>query len=293
MQIAFHIGANCTDEDRLLKSVLKNADTFLQSKIAVPGPGRYRRLIRETIQGLERNRPDADTRDALLDAIIDQDDVRRVLLSNDNFMCVPNRIFESGLFYAQAEPKVRGLHRLFPQDEISLFMGIRNPVSFLQETQRRADADTVSAYLGLLRPEDIRWSDVVRRIKTTAPDTPLTVWCNEDTPLLWETLIRRFADVPPDTPIKGRMDMLSAILTPAGIAVLTQKLKTAPPQTEAARHDLIAAIWEDHAVADAVEDEIDLPELHPDLVARMTQLYDEDLDRIAAMEGVTLLLPFA
>lgn len=28
MQIVYHIGANCTDQDRLLKSVLKNAETL-------------------------------------------------------------------------------------------------------------------------------------------------------------------------------------------------------------------------------------------------------------------------
>ena len=46
MQIAFHIGAHCTDEDRLLKSILKNAQMLSQLGIVVPGPGKYRSLIR-------------------------------------------------------------------------------------------------------------------------------------------------------------------------------------------------------------------------------------------------------
>jgi hypothetical protein len=50
MQIVYHIGANCTDQDRLFKSVLKNADTFAALGVKVPGPGKYRSLIRYTIQ---------------------------------------------------------------------------------------------------------------------------------------------------------------------------------------------------------------------------------------------------
>ena len=70
MQIAFHIGANCTDEDRLLKSVLRNADALLQQGIAVPGPGRYRKLIREAIESLDGAHPAQEARDVLLDAIV-------------------------------------------------------------------------------------------------------------------------------------------------------------------------------------------------------------------------------
>jgi len=99
MQIVYHIGANCSDQDRLLKSVLKNAETFAQQGVKVPGPGKYRRLIRETIQALEGKDPASDTREILLDAILDDDPTERLILSNSNFICIPNRIFEKGAFY--------------------------------------------------------------------------------------------------------------------------------------------------------------------------------------------------
>ena len=69
MQIAFHIGANCTDEDRILKSLLKNVGSLSDVGIKVPGPGKYRRIIRETIQNLNGMPPAANTRGILLDAI--------------------------------------------------------------------------------------------------------------------------------------------------------------------------------------------------------------------------------
>ncbi len=41
MQIALHIGAHCTDEDRLLKCLLMNKEILSDVGTAVPGPGRY------------------------------------------------------------------------------------------------------------------------------------------------------------------------------------------------------------------------------------------------------------
>ena len=40
MDIVLHAGAHCTDEDRLVKCLLKNKDLFLQRGVAGPGPSR-------------------------------------------------------------------------------------------------------------------------------------------------------------------------------------------------------------------------------------------------------------
>lgn len=293
MQIAFHIGANCTDEDRLLKSILKNASTLLQQGIAVPGPGKYRSLIRETIQALDGEYPTQDTREILLDAIVEDDDITRLVMSNDNFIAVPKRIFDSGVFYPQAEMKVRGLHQLFATDQISLFMGLRNPVSFLQETAKRAEATSLGAYLGLQDPTDLMWSDVIRRIKRAAPDTPLCVWCNEDTPLIWEDLIRRISGIAADSPILGEYDVLSGIISETGLAALQARMDADPTADRATRHNMIADVMEEHALPEQYEDHIDLPELDADTIIEMTENYEDDLEDIAQMEGVELIMPFA
>lgn len=292
MQIAFHIGANCTDEDRLLKSVLKNVDSLLQQGIGVPGPGRYRVLIREAMQAMTGVGADPDARDNVLDAITETANLRRLVLCNDNFICVPPRIFDHGVFYPQVETKVRALHRLFPQDEISLFIGIRNPASFLQETLRRVKIDHLGSYLGVLTPQELRWSDVIRRIKQGAPDSKVTVWCNEDTPLLWEQLIRRLSGAAPDRPVLGGLDLLAHILTPEGLEKLSAQLAAQPQASAAQRHQMIADIWTGHAIRDAVEEEIAVSELDAASVAELTALYAQDLHVIAAMPGVELLLPF-
>ncbi|MBE0414391.1 MAG: hypothetical protein IBX59_12285 [Yoonia sp.] len=292
MQIAFHIGAHCTDEDRLLKSLLRNATVLLRQGIAVPGPGKYRALIRETIQALEGTAPPAETRSILLDAICENDAIDRLVLSNQNFICVPNRIFANGLFYGQAEKRVRVLHELFEGDDIALFFAIRHPAIFLQEAFKRSKTTSFGDYLGMLHPGDLSWANVIARIKAAAPDTPLTVWCNEDSPLLWDQLIRQMSNAAPDTALTGGLDLLSAIITKDGMELLAEDFRKTPPKTDAARHDIIARIWQDHAVQDQLQDVIDLPALSPSLVAEMTENYEDDIAQIAQMPGVRLLMPF-
>ncbi len=292
MQIAFHIGANCTASDRLLKSILKNADSLLAEGIAVPGPGRYRSLIREAIGTLAGARPAPDTRDILIDTIVENDNVRRAVFSNDNFICVPNRIFDHGLLYSQVDTKTRGLSQLFEGDEITLYLAIRNPATFLQEAFERSSTETIAEYLGIMHPLEIKWSDMVRRLKAAVPDITLTIWCHEDSPLLWEQLIREISGVDPHTSIAGGLDMLSSIISRDGMALLNQQLRDNPPASNAARHELIAEIWESHALEEEIEDEINLAELDPDMIAQMTQMYDDDVDYIGQMDGVRLLVPF-
>ena len=293
MQIAYHIGANCTDEERLLKSILKNVDALLQRGIVVPGPGKYRRLLRETIQGLDGAPPRPGTRDILIDAIVEEDSVTRVVLSNDNFIAIPKRIFDHGIFYPQTEDKVGTLARLFPQDDLTLMMGMRHPASFLQEIARRVETPRLTDLIGGMSPLDLRWSDVVDRIRQAAPDARICVWCNEDTPLIWEDLMRVQTGLSADVPLEGRFDMLATIITREGLAQLQTQMKQSPPSDRIARHEMIAAAIEAHANPAAMEDEIALPELaDAALIDALDDSYDEDVEILCAMDGVEVILPF-
>ena len=53
MRIVYHLGAHFTDDERLLRCLLKNRDVLAQHDIVVPGPNRYRRLLRETATKLK------------------------------------------------------------------------------------------------------------------------------------------------------------------------------------------------------------------------------------------------
>lgn len=291
MQIIYHIGANCTDEDRLLKSLLRNADILAEDGVKVPGPGKYRRLLRETIQGLDGTTPGADTRSILLDAILDDEPTERLILSNSNFICIPNRIFEDGLFYALIEPKIRGFLQLFPQDEIEFCIALRNPATFIPDVFGKSKFEDLRTYMQQMDPTEVRWSDVIRRIRHVAPQAKLTVWCNEDTPLIWGTLIRALAAVPDDVPITGTYDLLSSIMAPEGMARMESYLAKNQAKTSLQEQKVITAFLAKYAVDEALNEDIDLPSFDQALVDQLSDLYEADVDLIAQMPDVNFIQP--
>mgnify|MGYP003978380441 len=49
MQIVYHIGAHCTDQDALHASLVKNKAALVQNQVALPHPRKYRNVIRENL----------------------------------------------------------------------------------------------------------------------------------------------------------------------------------------------------------------------------------------------------
>ena len=47
MQLEIHTGAHFSEEEQLMKSLLRNKDSFSKKGVAVLGPGQYRRLIKQ------------------------------------------------------------------------------------------------------------------------------------------------------------------------------------------------------------------------------------------------------
>ncbi|MFZ3583056.1 hypothetical protein ACOI1H_12895 [Loktanella sp. DJP18] len=291
MEIALHIGANCTDEDRLLKSILKNGDVLAQHGVAVPGPGKYRRLIRETIQNLNGAAPAANTRQILLDAILDAETPQRLVMSNTNFICIPNRIFDNEILYSQMEFKLCGMLQLFPDDEIDIYLAVRDPATFLPDTYRRSKADSFAAFMQGRDPHDVMWSDLVRRIRASAPQATLTVWCNEDTPMIWADLVRDIAGLEHDVKITGGFDLLASIMSHEGMSRFLAYMQAHPPKTDAHKRRVIAAFLDKYALNEEVEETIDLPGMTAEDIADLSDAYEEDVARIAQMTDVTFIMP--
>lgn len=294
MDIVYHIGANCTDGDRLIRSVMRDVQMLTGHGIRVPGPGRYRRLLGETIRVLGTATPAPGTRDALLDEIIDSDEaeVQRLILSNPAFLCLPGRVFEAGLFYGTAEDRIAALHRLFDGDRITVMMAIRNPATFIPAVFAQAPAANLPTFLAGRDPRDYRWSDMIARVRAGIPAAVnLTVWCNEDTPFLWPTLLRRMTGLPMEVPHAGDHDLLSAIMTPDGMARYLSYMASHPGQTESQARRVVAAFLDKFAIPQAIEEEVDLPGWDQALVTDLSNRYDADLAAVAAIDGITFLRP--
>ena len=289
MDIVFHIGANCTDGEKLIRSLTLNTESLAAQGIAVPNPTRYRRLLRETMEGLGGLPPAPGTRESLLDSILDDQNCKRLVMSNPTFICLPNRVFEGGGFYRVAALKLLALRSLFPQDQIQLYMGIRNPATFVPALWEQAKRVRFSSFMGGIEPTAILWSDVVALIKQTLPDVSLTLWCNEDTPLIWAEIMRRLTGTAATQSMKGEYDLLMTIMSAEGMGRFLKYLGSHPPQTDAQARRVIAAFLDKYVLADEIEEEIDLPGWDEALVARMTAVYEADIQRIAADTKVTFI----
>jgi hypothetical protein len=291
MQVIFHCGAHFTDDDRLIKCLLRNKEGFAKRGIAVPGPGRYRDLLRNTLGAMQTSDPDPQAREVLMDAILDEEKADRLILSNASFFGVAKYAVRKGMLYPSAPDRMKHLRTLFPFDQLELFLAIRNPATFLPAVYERVQATDIGTFLGGREPQDVRWSDTIHKIRAAAPDISITVWCNEDTPLIWAQIIRELAGLEHGEKIVGGFDLLQDLMSEEGMKRFRAYLKSHPVMTEMQKRRVIAAFLDKFALEDALEEELDLPGWTEDLVDEMTDIYDEDLFQIQRIPGVQLIAP--
>ncbi|MGR3662840.1 MAG: hypothetical protein ACU0CA_16915 [Paracoccaceae bacterium] len=293
MQVAIHLGFHATDEDRILKAMLQNKGVLAKENICIPGPGRYRGPLVDVIQQLKGDEASAETRDMLLDEFIDDDDTERVVLSFHNFICIPSLIFEGGMLYEKANYKAMWLRNAFPGTQVEFFLSIRNPATFIPAAyhHKGQNIESFNGFLNDVDLLDIRWSDIVLAIKESNPDSPVTVWCNEETPLLWTEIIRAISGHAADTEMSGDFDMLSTIMRKEGIRRLRDFLGKNPPRNDKHRRRIVDTFLDKYLIDDAIDEEIDISGWTDQLVDELTQIYEDDLEDIVGMEGVTFLTP--
>ncbi|NDV00714.1 hypothetical protein [Pseudoroseicyclus tamaricis] len=290
MHIVFHIGAHCTDNERLLRCLLRDASMLAEHNVAVPGQGRYRKLFRDTLEGLGEAEPKEGTRDLLLDAVLDGRIAERLVLSNPSFLCPPNRVFEEGQLYAMAGTRAKALGQIFAGDEITIFLGLRNPASFIPDVYAQSSGMAFLDFMGGTDPRQVRWSDLVARLHEALPRAQLVLWANEDTPLIWGDILRRMAGTP-DAAFAGEYDLMETIMTEDGMGRFRTYLAQRNITGTAQRRRVIAAFLDKYAVEEEVVEEVDLPGIDNALAAELTSAYEADCTKIAAMPGVDWIAP--
>lgn len=291
MQIAYHLGAHCTDEDRLIRSLLKNRETLGAAGIVVPSPRKYRQLLPRVAKSLRGAPAGSEAQQVILDAVMDIDEAERLIFSHDGLICYPvNTISDQG-FYATAPLRVAAYANLFPKAQTEFFLALRNPATLVPALIERVNGGSYETVMGGQSPIALRWAPVIRRIVAAVPEINLTLWCNEDTPLLWPEILRAVAGLGPEAELEGDFDLLAAIMTDEGLGMLKAYLETHPPTSVEQRRRATTAFLEKYARPEEIEVEINLPGWSADLVAALTAAYDEDCAEIAGLDEVDFLTP--
>lgn len=291
MQVMFHMGVLCTDEDQLVRSLERNRDQLAAQRIDVPRPGQYRPVISEAVRNLQsEDRPNPQLQATLLDAIAMQESPARMILSSQTFLGSTPNALADGVLYPRATVKSRLLPRLFPEAECEFAFAIRNPATFLPALCARQSDTGFDAMMAGADPRRVLWSDLVRRLRDASPEVPLTIWCDEDTPVIWPEVLQAVAGLPPEeSTLEGGNDRLRDLMSESGLEKLSRYLETNPPPRPEHRRRIVAAFLDKFALEDAMELELDLPGWTDDLVEELTDIYEDDAAEIAAMEGVTFL----
>ena len=291
MQVIIHAGAHMTDEDRLLKCLLGNEPVLSELGTVVPHPSLYRKHMRDLINKAAQGTIAPDVRAAVMGFLKLSETPERLILSSDRFFGTPRMAVTTDQFYPPATTRLSILQQVFAGDRVELCFAIRNPASFLPVMAKECGFATVSQYLGGGDARNMRWSEMFTRLRAECPEVPITVWCNEDTPLIWSEVLREFAGVEPTIHMDGEYLLLREIMTPAGIQRFLSYMDSHPDMTEMQKRRVIAAFLDKFADEDVIEEELDMPGWTEELVDQLTDAYDEDVFALSRIPGVTLISP--
>ena len=120
---------------------------------------------------------------------------------------------------------------------------------------------------------------------------PITVWCNEDAPLVWAQVVREMAGLEHGEPVVGGYDLLCDIMSEDGASRFAKYIEVKSDLSEIQIRRVMTAFLEKFAVDEAVDEVIDLPGWSAELVSELTEIYDEDVFDIERIPGVQLISP--
>lgn len=298
MRIVYHLGAHATDEERLLRCLVRNRAVLAAQGIAVPGPTRYRTLLRDTAIALKGQVASVETQTMVLDQILEgegTEGTQRVILSWENFLAFIPWAVDGGL-YPSAGPRTQAFAQIFPGLETEFHLGLRNPASFLPlvyERQRglKGGKASVAEFMAGVDLADLRWSEVIERILEANPEATMTVWCDEDAPLIWPEVVQAVSGAAPGTALEETDALVQDLLSEEGQSKLRAYLQSHPVKTVAGRRKVVQAFLEKFALREKVEQEVEMEGWTEETLRALTEAYAADLAQIATLPGVTLLRP--
>ncbi|SDE41748.1 hypothetical protein SAMN05421538_106182 [Paracoccus isoporae] len=285
MQIAYHVGVHGSDQERILRTLLKNREMLWMRGVEVPAPNRYRGVFGDAINALRGGVATQDMQEMLLDAVMDSDRAGRVVLSQSGFLGMPQRAISAEGLYAKGHNRLLGLSNLFPDAVVEFFIGLVHPARQASEILRMTGGD-YDAVLGGVNPRNLRWAPMLHRILQTVPDRDIVIWAQEDLPFIWPEVLRRIAGVGPEAALKGEDALLAELLPEAEADALQQKIAATDGLSVEARRQMVEDALTSMPDSGAMEAEVALPGWSQDLVDELSEIYATDLAEIAALPGI-------
>lgn len=292
MKVAIHLGVHCTDERRLVQCLEHNKNILAEQGIDVPDPDAYQTLLKETLQILSGNMPSDEVRQVIIEALLEnEENPTRVVFSHDTMLCRPDEAISNNTLYPSFAKKAPTLASIFQDHELEFFLAIRNPATLVPALLDRSGGEDSSSWINGTDPASLRWSECIADLQEAVPDAPVTVWCNEDSPLIWPQILQAVSGHNDQTNLAGTHEFLTGLMGRRGVRRLEAYLRDHPPSNEKQRQKTVAAFLDRFADEGVLDQEIDMYGWTQSYVDTITNAYFKDIDRIEKTEGIRFLSP--
>jgi hypothetical protein len=293
MRISLHIGAHYTRTPRLVAAMNANERAFGRMNILSPGPDSYRPIITAALTRLDGLPPIVDEEDAILAEILgDNTAAQHLIMVNEKWAGGRNMMFQGGQLYTDIGPSVSRITELFSQHDLRISMAIRNPAALINSALASSGTPlSLKWFLKANDPMNLSWVTPINELQKAVPDVPITMWCEEDTPLIWPRIIRGIAGIPDDAPIRASLAGVIDALEPEGATRFRAFLRNHTLSTEQQYERAVLAFLDKYALESLAKPVYDVPDWNAQTVHDLSLNYEDDIAELSKREGVNFILP--
>ncbi|WP_299666163.1 hypothetical protein [uncultured Ruegeria sp.] len=291
MQMVIQAGAHFTDHDRLLDLLQANAAMVAENHAAFWALRPFRKIFRPALKP-SADRPSHQETLARFQKLMPQEQqVDRAILSSALYLGERASIIMDGQFYANAGQRMAYLDHLFSESPVELFVGLRNPGSFIPKVLMLLSAPEREHIIATTDLSCLSWFSMIEDIRDLAPDVRITLWSNEDSPLILGDIARALVGLPEDVPLDQEYTLLSSLVSDLGKQELQGLIEQQRAPNDPILRERLSQLFQQHALTEAIEEEVELPGWNEEIVAAFTELYEQDLARLQTMPDIRFLKP--
>lgn len=294
MQINLHIGVHFTGAPRLHKAVLTNARVYKRNGTIASQVADFRAPIDETLKTLAGLPATREESRALIDQIVDGKQAERAILIDADRCAPPRRIFGQTGFYPDLGKQIRTLSELFCDADLRISLALLNPATFVGHALTKARTKRqAERFIETVDPSEISWLETISRVRETCPAIPLTLWADEDAPVIGGQILRHLGGLSEQTEIRAEIMMLQAALTEEGAARLRAYTAKFPAKNRAAFERIAMAFLDKYENVQTVGPEDGIGQWTDDALEEIAAGYEDDIAELSTRDGITFLQPTA
>lgn len=294
VRVTFLIGLHFTAMKYLPLSIAADKKVMAQSGLRALGFRQARGVFNAMLTKLDGLPPIRAEQDEVLQNLMGTSPCTHLLLDDERWASPLNDAFSGPFLYPKIGKVMGPISELLSPTQMSIHLSLLNPAVFLQECLTSDTATrTLSKFLNSVDPRQLSWRDTVDALRAACPEVPLTLWADEDAPLIWPRVLRNIYGMDKNTPINGGLVPTNQFLSPEGQSRLQAFLNKHTPDTEEKFEQVISVFLDKYGDPNAMTPECNIPGWGADEIEAISERYEEDLAYFAELDGIDFITPTA